>query len=119
MSRGQTITVNGSDKISRDFTYVSNVVESNEASLFTNSPTALDEIYNVATGREITLKEVYETIGEVYLPRGTVIDVELAPRRPGDIERSLADNSKIKTKLGVNLDVSFRQGIEIIKTKKA
>lgn len=117
ISQRQSITINGSDKISRDFTYVTNVIESNEASLFTNNPTALNQIYNVATGKAVTLKEVYETIGEIFLPQGNSVNVKVASKRPGDIEHSLADNSKIKKKLEVKLNVSFRQGIIYLKQK--
>ena len=77
----------------------------------------INQIYNVATGKAVTLKEVYETIGEIFLSTGNSVNVKVVSKRPGDIEHSLADNSKIKKKLGVKLNVSFRQGIIYLKEK--
>src|SRR5436305_918690 len=47
--------INGKGQHSRDFTYVSNVVEANNLSLFTDNKKAINQIYNIGCGQQTSL----------------------------------------------------------------
>ena len=50
--------INGDGETSRDFTYVSNVILANDLSLFTENTSALNQVYNVACGDQVTLNQI-------------------------------------------------------------
>ena len=79
---GASPTINGDGLTSRDFTYVSNAVYANEKALFTESTEALNEVYNVACGDQVTLNEMVQ-----YLQRmtGKNINPVFGPERSGDV----------------------------------
>lgn len=106
--KGTSIVINGDGETSRDFTYVENAVQANVLALFTKNQSALNNIYNVACGEEITLNEMIDE-----LERLTHKNVERMYRdeRPGDVKRSIADISKIRNMLGYEPRVSFSEGI--------
>lgn len=81
--------VYGDGEQSRDFTFVSNVVDANLLAC----ETSMQGVYNVACGRRIILNEMIDMMGEL-------LDVDVNPEyidpRAGDIKHSLADIDKIK-----------------------
>ncbi|MFX1443325.1 MAG: GDP-mannose 4,6-dehydratase [Promethearchaeota archaeon] len=92
---------------SRDFVSVKDVCQA--LILAMEKHEAKKEIFNVASGEPITIKEVAEIITQK-------IDSKLTPiytnqYRIGDIRHCLADISKIKSKLGYKPKISFREGI--------
>jgi len=93
---------------SRDFVNVKDVCQA--LILAMEKKEAKGEIFNVASGEPITIKEVAEIITEKINPK-------LKPSytneyRIGDIRHCLADISKIKNKLGFKPEISFREGID-------
>ena len=106
---GVSPTINGDGKNSRDFTYVTNAVQANDKSLFTDNPKALNQIYNIACNERTTLNEMVEILDEVS---GKSIDVNYGPPRLGDVKHSLADISKARRLLGYHPEVLFREGLE-------
>lgn len=101
-------TIYGDGTISRDFTYVDNVVQINWKSLATDNKDAVNEVYNVACGYSTTLTELYNYIREAS---GKDIQVNYGPPRQGDILHSLADISKAKEKLKYNPEVQIQEGL--------
>ena len=71
---------------------------------------ARGEIYNVASGTPITIKEVAEIICEKINPK--LKPIYTNEYRIGDIRNCLADISKIKKNLGYKPEISFREGID-------
>ena len=105
---GETPTINGDGKQSRDFTYIDNVIEANlKACLAPHE--AAGEAYNIAYGGREYLLDIY-----YGLTKALGVDVEpiYGPDRAGDIKHSNADISKARDLLGYAPDWSFEEGIK-------
>ena len=93
---------------SRDFVSVHDIVQANILSMEKNS--ANYEVFNVGTGRAITIKAVAETLAKIY---GRDIKPEITFRfRKGDVRHCFSDILKIKNKLGYMPKVSFEEGMK-------
>ena len=101
--------INGDGKQSRDFTYVNNAVQANVLSLFTNNKGAVNQVYNIAYGKQTSLLQLAE-----YLKRisGSKVEPIYAPERNGDIKHSLADISRAQKFLGYDPQVSVEEGLK-------
>ena len=105
---GETPTINGDGKQSRDFTYIENVIEANlKACLAPHE--AAGEAFNVAYGGREYLIDIY-----YGLTRALNVDIEpnFGPDRAGDIKHSNADISKARRLLGYDPQWDFRRGID-------
>ncbi|OPY25072.1 MAG: UDP-galactose-4-epimerase [Methanobacterium sp. PtaU1.Bin242] len=80
----------GDGKQSRDFTYVSNVVEANLLAAESKET----GVFNVACGRRIILNNLAMMLGEII---GKEVEPVYVDPRPGDIKHSLADISKAES----------------------
>lgn len=112
--RRQPPRINGDGSYSRDFTYVDDVVQANQLALLTQSPDALNTVYNVACGGRTTLNELAEALRDAlsaYDPAIAEINPEYGPVRAGDIPHSLADISKAVRLLGYSPRFPIRDGI--------
>lgn len=103
---GRAPTINGSGDISRDFTYVDNVVEANLLAARASSPSGLT--CNVACGVPYTLLEL---LGAICDAAGRWVEPEFGPRRAGDIVHSQADITLAREALGYEPVVAFNEGI--------
>ncbi len=92
----QPCQINGDGTISRDFTFVDNVLNANILAAFTDLKEAHD-VFNIALGGKLSLNDLYRYIEQE-------IQSGLAPiykeKRIGDIENSQANISKAKSALG-------------------
>ena len=104
---GETPTINGDGKQSRDFTYIDNVIEANLKGMAA-SREAAGQAYNIAYGGRVFLIDLYNKLCEVL---GVDIKPIYGPDRAGDIKHSNADISKAKKLLGYDPDYSFEDGI--------
>ena len=68
------------------------------------------EIFNVATGRKCTIKELAEKMAA--LAGRADLKPVYAPPRPGDVMHSLADLSRIAAALGYRPLVNFEEGLK-------
>ncbi|CAN5221832.1 SDR family oxidoreductase [soil metagenome] len=106
--RGEPPTVHGDGRQSRDFTYVSDVVAANRAAASAPGEICNAKVYNAAGGRDRSLLELLETLGDI-------LDVRPVPRfsdpRRGDIRTSRADASAIRRDLGFETAVTFEEGM--------
>ena len=109
MIKDEPLTINGDGLTSRDFTFVSNVVDMNERALFTQSAEALNSIYNTACNGRVTLNGLVEMLSQIT---GNEAEVTYGPERSGDVRHSYADISKAKRLLGYDPKVMFREGLE-------
>jgi UDP-glucose 4-epimerase len=103
---GRAATINGTGEVSRDFTYVDNVVRANLLAARAESPSGIT--CNVACGARYSLLELHEAIGQAA---GTVIPPTFGPPRAGDILHSQADIGLAQASLGYEPSVTFREGI--------
>ena len=105
---GETPTINGDGKQSRDFTYIENVIEANLKACLAPYEAA-GEAFNVAYGGREYLLDIYYGLTEAL---GLDIEPNFGPDRAGDIKHSNADISKAKELLGYDPDWSFGRGIK-------
>jgi UDP-glucose 4-epimerase len=103
---GRRPIVNGTGEISRDFTYVDNVVEANL--LAARAPGVSGLTCNVACGSRYTLLDLLEAICDAA---GRQVEPTYGPPRAGDIRDSQADISIATQRLGYHVVVPFRDGI--------
>ena len=109
LMHGETPTINGDGKQSRDFTYIDNVIEANlKACLAPHE--AAGEAVNIAYGGREFLIDIYYGLTKAL---GVDIEPNFGPDRKGDIKHSNADISKAKKLLGYDPDYSFEDGIQL------
>lgn len=106
---GETPTINGDGKQSRDFTYVDNVIEANLKACLA-SKEAAGNAFNVAYGGREYLIDIYYNLCSAL---GIEREPNFGPDRPGDIKHSNADISKAKNLLAYDPDYSFEKGIAL------
>lgn len=99
-------TINGRGEISRDFTYVDNVIEANLLAASANSPSGIT--CNIACGTRYTLLELLGAIGDEV---GRRVEPRFGPPRAGDITHSHADITLAREALGYEPVTSFHNGI--------
>lgn len=102
---GTPIVVYGDGTQSRDFTYVSDVVEANLRALEAGRP---GEVYNVGGGSTSTLRDVLGILERVT-GRSPVITWE-SPER-GDVMHTRADLTKAREELGYGAEVGLEEGL--------
>lgn len=99
---GKPMTVVGNGRQTRDFTYVSDVVE---AFLTAAKSKVTNNFFNVGSGGSYSINEMVKIIG------GKSVRI---PKRPGEPDCTFADISKIRKILGWQPKVSFREGMKKI-----
>lgn len=105
---GETPTINGDGKQSRDFTYIENVIEANLKACIAPKEAA-GEAFNVAYGGREYLIDIYYGLTKAL---GVDVEPNFGPDRKGDIKHSNADISKARRLLGYDPDWSFDRGIQ-------
>jgi nucleoside-diphosphate-sugar epimerase len=109
MLRGEQPTIFGDGEQSRDFTYIDNAVEANLLACRAPTSQAAGKMCNVATGRRVTLNEMFRALQGLTGYSG---EPKYGPERGGDIKHSLADISKAEARLGYKPKVGFEEGLE-------
>lgn len=107
LMQGETPTIDGDGKQSRDFTYIENVIEANLKACVAPHEVA-GEAYNIAYGGRECLLDVFHSLANAF---GATPDVRFGPDRPGDIKHSNADISKARKNLAYEPEWSFGDGI--------
>ncbi len=111
---GETPTIHGDGRQSRDFTYIDNVIEANLRACLAGKEAA-GEAYNIAYGGREYLIDIYYGLTDalgIKAPDGSRLEPEFGPDRAGDIKHSNADISKAKELLGYEPGWSFERGIK-------
>ena len=104
MMAGQPLTVVGDGEQTRDFTFVSDIVD---ALLTVAKSDRSGEIYNVGSGRPVSVNELIRQLGS---PSTVAI-----PKRPGEPDCTWADITKIRKDLGWEPKVGFADGVRIMR----
>jgi len=108
MLNGERPTMFGDGEQSRDFTYIDNAVEANLLACKAPAAQVAGKVFNVATGRRITLNETFKLLQGLTSYSGSPI---YAAERGGDIKHSLADISSAEKYLGYEPSVDFKDGL--------
>jgi UDP-glucose 4-epimerase len=109
MLAGQAPTIYGDGTTSRDFTFIDNVVSANLLAAKAPAAQVAGRVFNVATGKRITLLEAFAEIKRITGYSG---GVNLAPEREGDIKHSVADISAAKEAFGYEIVADLAYGLE-------
>lgn len=107
MLKGERPVIFGDGEQSRDFTYISNVVEANI--LAAKAKDVSGAILNVACSERTTVNSMAEKINEILRKN---IKPSYNKPRPGDVKHSFADISKAEKMLKYSPRVSFKEGLE-------
>ena len=104
----ETCFINGTGEISRDFTFVSNVVLANILAAYSHLKKEDPKLFNVAMEQQVSLNELYEYI-ETEIQSG--LEVEYRDKRKGDIDSSKASIAMATRFLGYKPNVQFKEGL--------
>ena len=104
---GQQPVIYGDGEQSRDFTFISNVVDANLRAA--ESERAVGKVINIANGESVTLNQLLETMKEVTGKRD--VHPRYEPPRRGDVRDSLADLTLAKDLLGYQPKVGLEDGL--------
>ncbi|WP_276348704.1 SDR family oxidoreductase [Daejeonella sp. JGW-45] len=100
--------INGDGEQTRDFTYVTNAVEANIKSLF--SDVSGHEVINIAFGQKTSLNELWNYIKELA---NSSVEPNHRENRAGDVRDSLADISKAQKLIGYDPTYSVKDGLDL------
>jgi UDP-glucuronate 4-epimerase len=105
MRDGKPIPMYGDGTMSRDFTYVDDIVEGIMA-----AAARCDRygIYNLGGHSPVTVKQLIEAIERVS---GTKANIDQQPEQPGDVRRTYADLTRSRQELGFEPRVSLEGGL--------
>jgi UDP-glucose 4-epimerase len=106
LMEGRPPVIFGDGGQSRDFTYVSNVVDGNL--LAAEAQGVGGEVFNVACGGQIRVIDMLDQIRELV---GGAMEVEVREPRAGDVRHSRADITAAADRLGYSPRVPFSEGI--------
>lgn len=106
MLSGKQPVIFGDGTQSRDFTFVTNVVDANL--LAADVPNVSGRVFNVANGKSIDLLELIEALNRLL---GMAVEPVFEPRRPGDVWESMADITLARSLLGYEPKVNFHEGL--------
>lgn len=106
-AKGAPITIYGDGSATRDFVFVEDVCQANILAA-TSATVGRGEVFNVAQGGIITIRELAETVRSTV---GSESAIEHAPERPGDIKHSRASIARITEALGFKPAVSLAEGL--------
>jgi nucleoside-diphosphate-sugar epimerase len=108
MLRDEPVTMQGDGAQARDFTYIANAVNANLRALRASAGNVAGRVFNVACGESYSLQELFATLARLTGYRHEPVVV---PRRPGDIDRSLADVGAAREAFGYEVEVGFEEGL--------
>jgi UDP-glucose 4-epimerase len=100
---GETPTIFGDGKQTRDYIYVGDVVRATLASQAVDGG-----VYNVGTGRETSVVELLDLCVRVA---GKDVEPEFEPARPGELQRSVLDPGRAVDELGWRPERSLEEGL--------
>lgn len=104
MLSGEHPIINGNGRQTRDFIYVDDVVEANLAVMGQE----VIGIYNVGTGLETTINDLFQHL--VELTKGRCQKIH-GPARKGEQTRSAVDSTKLREELGWEPRVPLLEGL--------
>jgi UDP-glucose 4-epimerase len=105
----EPMTIVGDGKQRRDFTHVSDVVESNVLAALSTNTKIVGEIINIGNGKNYSILEVSQLIGDDYI---------YIPPRLGESRVTLADTRRAQTWLGWKPTTSLDTWIKKQLTKR-
>jgi UDP-glucose 4-epimerase len=103
LARGETARIFGDGLQTRDYVYVGDVARATLSTLGQNGG-----VFNVGTGREISVVELYALCARVA---GSDVPAEHSPARLGELQRSFLDTELAARELGFSAMVDIEDGL--------
>lgn len=105
--RGERLIIYGDGRQTRDFVYVSDVVEAFLAAADCGMPGT----WNIGTGAEVSVLDLAATVSEIS---GRRFDPEFAPSRAGELERSAVSAELARRDLGWCSVTTLAEGVRAV-----
>jgi UDP-glucose 4-epimerase len=109
LQAGEQPVIYGDGEQSRDFTYISNVVDANLRAA--ESSAANGKTINIGNGESVTINELLQTLKELTGKQS--VTAEYRGARAGDVRHSLADLSLAESVLGYTSRVGLEEGLRL------
>ena len=107
--------INGNGTVSRDFTYIDNVIQMNHIASLNTKAEAIGQVFNTAVGERNDLNMLVKYLKEylsTFDPEIANVNVIYGPQRKGDIPHSHASIAKAQKILGYNPTHNIQQGLK-------
>ncbi len=105
MIKGESPVVNGTGKNTRDFVYVSDVVEANILAMKSKKT----GVYNIGTGEETSINTIFRNLKELL--NSSCKEVH-GQAKQGEQKRSCLDNRRVKKDLNWRPKVKIEEGLQ-------
>jgi UDP-N-acetylglucosamine 4-epimerase len=115
MLEKRPIYINGDGSTTRDFCFITNVVQANFLAAMSKSTEAINQVFNVAVGEQSSLLELFKILkNELRLYSHEYnFDPIFKDFREGDIRNSLASIDKAKKILGYLPTCNLKDGVSL------
>ncbi len=102
----QPPTIYGDGEQTRDFTFVTNVLDANWVAA--THPKAAGDVFNIGCGEQTSLNRLFAVLSGIA---GAKLKPDYQPARAGDVRHSVADIGKAKRLLEYSPAVSLQEGL--------
>lgn len=107
--KGEAIEVFGNGEMSRDYTYIDDIVDGIVGALDLPPPRGEHRLLNIGDSHPIGLMEMIETLESVIGREAVKL---MRPMQPGDVTATYADISKLEALTGYKPKVKLAEGLE-------
>jgi dTDP-glucose 4,6-dehydratase len=107
---GEPLTVHGDGHASRDWLYVDDHAEAIETLIETPIEDLAGEVVNVATGLDISVRDIARLVLDAVGSDAGVVHVE---ERPGQVDRHIGSTEKLERLTGWRARTDFETGLEL------
>jgi UDP-glucose 4-epimerase len=107
VDRGEAPQIHGDGSASMDFVFVEDVARAN---LLAMKSAAVDSVYNVASGEETSLLQLWQAIQDVTGAHH-LVPQHLPPRKVNPVPRRLADTSRAQRELKFTAEIPLHEGL--------
>jgi UDP-glucuronate 4-epimerase len=110
ITRGEKVNIFNRGNLSRDFTYIDDIINGIELTLFENSKNKnLYKLYNIGNNTPVKILDFIEAIENEV---GMKSEYNMLPMQAGDVEQTWADVSLLKTDYGYNSTIKINEGVK-------
>lgn len=106
--RGEPPVIFGDGGQTRDFTFVTNVVEANLLACHAPAERAAGEVFNIGYGTATSIQELWRQVADLV---GAEVEPLYDAARAGDVRHSVASITRARDRLGYLPTVNLEQGL--------
>ncbi|MDA8241048.1 MAG: GDP-mannose 4,6-dehydratase [Nitrospiraceae bacterium] len=104
----EPLTIHGDGSAARDWVYTEDTARAIDLAIHAPLEKVKGEVFNVGTGRAISVKEIAAMISERF---GNAREIDYMPDRFGQVQKHLSSTRKAEEVLGFRASVTFEDGI--------